>query len=112
VMRDQPKGVSRKPRGDDHPPREYDVYVDGERAGWAERLPHGKWRLYYSADGDWQTFGHPLAFATGAQWLADLHRAARGRNAAVTVTGDAEVRALAPAVADPFSLIPESLLPD
>lgn len=103
MMRDLVPGVSRKRRGDERPPREYDLYVDGERAGWAERLTHGKWRFYYSAVGDWATFARPGAFAAGEQWLADLHRSARARNTQVSVVVTAEVReVMDPVVASPF----------
>lgn len=102
MMRDLAPGVNRKRRGDERPPREYDLIVDGERAGWAERLKHGQWRFYYSADGDWRTFGRPGAFAAGSQWLADLHRSARDRNTQVTAVADAEVHVLDPIVANPF----------
>lgn len=102
-MTDQVPGVRRVRRGDERPPREYDLHVDGERAGWAERLRHGQWRFYYSADGDWRTFGRPGAFAQGEQWLADLHRSAQARNTQVTAVADAEVRVLDPVVANPFA---------
>jgi len=106
VMRDLAPGVRRARRDDDRPPREYDLYVDGERAGWAERLPHGEWRFYYSADGDWRKFGRPGAFAAGSQWLADLHRSALARNTQVTAMASAQVRVLDPVVADPFGADP------
>jgi len=109
MMIDMPAGTHRVRRGDVRPPAEYDLWVDGERAGWAERLVHGQWRFYYSADGDWAKFGRPGAFAQGTQWLADLHRSAQARNTQVTATAAADVHVitepfeLSPLVADPFS---------
>lgn len=104
-MREQPDGVHRKARGDDRPASAYDVYVDGQYAGWAERLrPHkqdSEWRFYRA--GEWpRTFGRPGGYLAGVGWLAGVHRAARSRDEPVTATEDAGVRVLSPVVSDPF----------
>lgn len=106
-MRRQPPGVRRVPRGAERPPLEYDVLVDGEPAGIAERLPYGEWQ--FRRDGIWpRKFGPRGGFLAGAAWLADVHRAARSTAEPVSAAEAAEVRKsaspvpLSPVTADPF----------
>ena len=101
-MRSQPDGVHRVRRGEDRPPREYDVFVDGDQAGWVERCEGGAWRAY--RHGQWpQKFDGPAgAYLAAAQWLAGVHRAAKATDEPVTVSEGSAVRVLDPVVADPF----------
>jgi hypothetical protein len=100
-MRSQPDGVHRKPRGTERPPREYDIYVDGEYAGVMERLPSGEWRA--RRDGTWpKKFGRRDGYLTGVEWLAEVHRAAKRTAEPVTVSEGSEIEVLSPVVADPF----------
>lgn len=106
-MRDQPKGVHRRRRGTDKPPREYDIYVDDEPAGVAERLANqGVWRMRPAGPTWPKKFTGNGAYLEGVAWLADLHRAAK-KSAELTrepvvIAEGAQVQVLSPVVADPF----------
>ena len=100
-MRNQPDGVHRVPRGDARPPDSYHISVDGDYAGWMERLDRGAWRAYRA--GLWpKAFKAPGAYLAGVEWLAGLHRAAAATSELVKAAEDAQVQELSPAVADPF----------
>ena len=105
-MRDQPEGVHRKPRGEQRPPREYDITVDGEPAGIMERVKSQKtWKA--RRDGAWpQTFTGRAAYLDGVAWLAERHRAERKTaeltTEPVTAAETAEVEKLPAYLADPF----------
>lgn len=105
-MRDQPEGVHRKPRGDERPPREYDITVDGEFAGIAERVKSQKeWR--FRRDGLWpKPFRGRSAYLDGLWWLTETHRAEKKAreqvSEPVTAAEDASVRRLTGVAADPF----------
>ena len=105
-MRSQPDGVRRTRRGDDKPPREYDIFVDGDLAGHVERLEKSgmnySWRVY--RDGEWpRKFGPGGgAYLAAVRWLADMHRAAKATNEPVSAAEGAGVQVLSPVAADPF----------
>ncbi len=104
-MRRQPDGVHRVRRDEDKPPREYDIFVDDERAGHVERCENSgmnsAWRAY--RDGEWpQKFEHSGAYLAAVQWLADVHRAAKLTDEPVTAAEAAGVQVLSPVAADPF----------
>jgi hypothetical protein len=106
-MRDMPAGVHRVPRGEDSPPREYDIIVDGARAGWMERLAkQGLWRAYPDGLQEMPRKFGPRggAFIAGAAWIADLARAARKTAEPVTAAEHAAVLRvpLSPVAEDPF----------
>lgn len=108
-MRSQPDGVRRTRRGDDRPPREYDIFVDGDLAGYVERLESSgrdhAWRAY--REGEWpQKFGRHGAYLAAVQWLADVHRAAKAVSEQATAAEGAGVQVLTPVAADPFRLDP------
>ena len=99
-MRSQPAGVRRVPRGDDRPPQAYDIEVDGEPAGWVERLPDG-WRSY--PNGSWPVkFPGRGAYLAAVEQMAEEHRAAKRTAEPVTAAEGSSVEVLAPVVADPF----------
>lgn len=99
-MRSQPDGVRRVPRGDVRPPQAYDIEVDGEHAGWVERLPDG-WRAY--RPGGWPVkFPGRGAYLAAVEQMAEQHRAAKRTAESVTAAEAALVEKLPPAVADPF----------
>lgn len=105
-MRDQPEGVHRKPRGEQRPPREYDIFVDGEHAGIAEAVKRQKeWR--FRRDGVWpRSFKGRSAYLDGVTWLAAEHRAQRRTqeltSEPVTAAEQGSVRPLTGVLADPF----------
>lgn len=104
-MRDQPEGVHRKRRGEDMPAREYDIFVDGELAGWAERLGHGDWRFYRDGIFPRKFTRAEGAYLAGVEWLAGVHRGARKtaeHAAAAAEAGEVRTAPLPPAVSDPF----------
>lgn len=104
-MRDQPEGVNRVRRGTERPAKAYDIMVDGEYAGWVERLEQGVWRAY--REGSWpRKFPRPGGFLAAAKWITELHRAARKTTEPVTAAESAEVRQLPRSVADPFGSNP------
>jgi hypothetical protein len=100
-MRNQPDGVHRVARGDERPPREYEIFVDGEPAGVMERLPGGAWRG--RRDGTWpQKFPPRGAYLAGVEWIAGLHRAAKQTDEPVTASERSSVEEASPVLADPF----------
>jgi len=104
-MRKQPDGVRRIRRGEGRPPREYDIFVDAERAGHVERCegsgPAYAWRAY--RDGEWpQKFEHSGAYLAAVQWLADAHRAAKATSEQAVAAEASGIRVLSPVAADPF----------
>jgi hypothetical protein len=101
-MRNQPDGVHRARRGTETPPREYDIFVDGEPAGIMERLKHqGSWRA--RRDGEWpRKFDGNGAYLDGVRWLAGVHRAAKQTDEPVVIAEGSEIEVLSPLVADPF----------
>ena len=105
-MREQPVGVHRTPRGYGKPALAYDILVDGQYAGWVERLNPGKpdsnWRAY-PVGGAWpRKFSRPGGYLASIDWLLGLHHAAKATTDPVTAAEGAGVRVLSPAVADPF----------
>lgn len=104
-MRDQPVGVHRVRRDDSRPALAYDIYVDGEKAGWVERLrpgkPDGAWRAYLG--NQWpRRFPRPAGYLDAVEWMAVQHRAAKATAEPVTVAESGSVEVLPPVVADPF----------
>jgi hypothetical protein len=104
-MREQPLGVRRVRRDDCRPANAYDIHVDGQYAGWVERVHHGKqgssWRAY-RADTWPRVFARPGGYLAAVEWLTEAHRAARATAEPVRATEGASVQVLSPAVADPF----------
>jgi hypothetical protein len=104
-MREQPLGVHRVRRGDTHPALAYDIRVDGEYAGWVERMNPGRpgsaWRAY---QGDlWpRVFPRPGGYLAAVEWLVAQYRAARATAEPVTVAESGSVTVLPAVVADPF----------
>jgi hypothetical protein len=104
-MREQPVGVRRRRRGDSVPALAYSILVDGEYAGWVERLHPGKpgsaWRAY--RDGVWpRTFARGAGYLEAVEYLTAAHRAAKLTAEPVTAAEGASVRVLSPVTADPF----------
>lgn len=102
-MRDQPAGVHRVRR--DSPDRSYDIFVDGECAGWVEILPKYRCRAYPEG-GVWRTFERPASYLQAVEWMADGHRAAKKTreltDEPVTAAEGSSVQKLPPRLADPF----------
>lgn len=104
-MREQPLSVRRVRRDDARPANAYDIHVDGEYAGWVERVHPGRqgssWRAY-RADTWPRVFARPGGFLAAVEWLEAEHRAAKATAEPVTVAERGSVKVLSPAVADPF----------
>lgn len=102
-MRKQPAGVHRVPRGDARPPQAYDIFVDGEHAGWVERLEDG-WRSY---TGQWPVkFPGRGAYLAAVDAMAAAHRAEKAAQAKTSDPARAaeasSVEVLSRVAADPF----------
>jgi hypothetical protein len=110
AMQEQPVGVYHTARGDERPPAGYDIYVDGEYAGWVERLhKHRKgsaWRAYLEGQAWPRKFDRPGGYLAAVEWMAEQRRAAKARSEPVTATETASVRVLSPVVSDPFRAEP------
>lgn len=105
-MREQPDGVRRVRRGDGDPAPAYDIYVDGDHAGWLERVRPGRigsaWRAYPDS-GPWpKTFSRPAAYLKAVDWMVEQHRAAKATAEQAEAAEAGSVSVLTPVVVDPF----------